>query len=511
MNFSHIQTNEHAAAAVRKLDQYVYTEPRKHLTLAWALSDYFAESRFTPDHRFFVLLQVAHSSTLLGEIQIVRELLYQDLPRLVSTTELRRQQGLYDAWIDTYRATFLTLTGDYREVQSILTNTQRVFETLNDMRGIAITEANLAIITGINQDYATSLQHLQRVREAFAQLPEDAAVGSRIVTLIFEVSALINAGRPEEAEQVLDNAALLAEEHDLVMPHISAAFAQLAMANGDLAAAERWYSETIDSIDGLELGENFVTLFYARYALFSMHVGQGARARDLIDVVIRELPADGERYEPNATALRIAAEIYAGMNDWEQAFEHYQRFIKTDLRQRKSNLHHDYRLRTAAKELEFLEFQANHDPLTHLLNRHGFFQATEDMRAGLAWGMLMIDTDHFKRVNDTHGHVAGDRVLRHLGRLLAAETPPGTVAARIGGEEFAVFVPGTPRDLEAVAEAVLDAVRSEVWEHIISGVTITVSIGGAHASNGAHDVLARADDQMYKAKRAGRDQYRGEQ
>lgn len=511
MTFSHIHTEEDAAAAIGQLDQYIFTEPRKHLTLAWALSDHLSELQFDPRLRFFLLLQIAHSSSLLGEVRTVRQLLYQDLPRYVSTTRLHQQQELYDAWIDTYRASFLTITGDYRDVEAILSNALSVFEAAKDLHGIAVTEANFSVISSIHRDYEASLRHLGRVRETFAQLPEGAAIGSRIVVLIFEVSALISAGRNDEAKSVLSEVETLAKDNNLVMPHIAASFAELSTANNDFIAAEHWYRETISRMEGMELGENFVLLFYARYALFCLHRNQTVRARDLIDTVVRDLPPDDERHEPNATALRIGSQIYVGLGDWEQAFYHYQRFIKIDLRQQKSNLHHDYRLLTAAKELEHLEFQASHDPLTQLLNRYGFFQATQSRRSGFAWGMLMIDTDHFKRINDEHGHVAGDRVLRQLGRLLATQSPPGTIAARIGGEEFAVFVPGTPDELRLVAEQFIEAVRAEHWDTVGPDVQITVSIGGAHASNGADEVLERADDELYKAKRAGRDQYRGEQ
>lgn len=510
MTFAHIHTNEDATAAVQTLDEYVFTEPRKHLTLAWVLAEHLAGQQFQPELRFFVFLQIAHSATLLGEIHVVRQLLYQDLPRFISTTALHKQQELYDAWIDTYRASFLIITGDYREVETILHTALKVFHAAQELRGIAITEANLAVIASIHHDYDKSLQHFAQVRESFTDLPHGVAVGSRVMTMIFEVSVLIQAGRAGAAENVLREAEALAREHELTMPHVSAAFAQLTMANGDYDVAQYWFDETIARINGAELGENFTTLFYARYALFSLHTNQPVRARDLIDTVISDLPADGERHEPNATALRIASEIYVELGDWKQAFEHYQRFIKLDLRQRKSNLHHDYRLLTAAKELERLEFQANHDSLTKLLNRQGFFQATDSKRAGLAWGMLMIDTDHFKRVNDTHGHVNGDRVLQHVGWLIATTAPENTVVARIGGEEFAVFVPGTPEDLHAVANELLTAVRTESWNHIVPGLTMTISIGGAHASNGTENILTRADDELYKAKRAGRDRYSSE-
>lgn len=160
---------------------------------------------------------------------------------------------------------------------------------------------------------------------------------------------------------------------------------------------------------------------------------------------------------------------------------------------------------------------ANHDPLTGLANRALFTRELQShldrcRRYGATGAVLMLDLDHFKRINDTFGHNVGDELIISMaaalrGRLRAADT-----IARLGGDEFAVLLPeGGREEAELVAVAILQAVPSEVT--ILNGVrprTITTSIGIAVVDDQAvstNELLAAADLAMYDAKELGRDQY----
>ncbi len=155
------------------------------------------------------------------------------------------------------------------------------------------------------------------------------------------------------------------------------------------------------------------------------------------------------------------------------------------------------------------------DPLTGLANRRQF-RATLDRnidmvaRSGEPTLLLMLDIDHFKKVNDTYGHQAGDRVLQAVAKCLAACVRPMDTLARYGGEEFSVVMPYCHTAFGmVVAERIRSAVEALVIP-ISPSVTlqVTVSVGGAYAPEWVRSTAAlwteRADTQLYRAKASGR-------
>ena len=121
----------------------------------------------------------------------------------------------------------------------------------------------------------------------------------------------------------------------------------------------------------------------------------------------------------------------------------------------------------------------------------------------------LIDVDHFKLINDNHGHLRGDDVLRVLSRRLSAELRQGDWLGRYGGEELMIVLPGWERaEVELAAERLRKCVSDEPF--VVSGQTlkVTISIGIARCESPADktdDIVARADAALYDAKRAGRD------
>jgi diguanylate cyclase (GGDEF)-like protein len=166
-----------------------------------------------------------------------------------------------------------------------------------------------------------------------------------------------------------------------------------------------------------------------------------------------------------------------------------------------------------------LEVQAMTDPLTGLKNR-GFFDETlqgEIDRAeqhGHSLGLLMLDLDHFKRVNDTYGHRTGDELLQRIAAVIMDHVGETDSAARYGGEEIAVICPGLSLDeLHARAEELRLAIAA--IELPVDGGTYqpTVSIGGclsqeAASESGATGLVDTADQQLYRAKSEGRNRVR---
>lgn len=148
---------------------------------------------------------------------------------------------------------------------------------------------------------------------------------------------------------------------------------------------------------------------------------------------------------------------------------------------------------------------AYHDALTGLANRRAAEEHLSALaRSGQSFTLVLFDLDHFKAVNDLHGHATGDLVLRGVARAAQNVLPRGGVAARWGGEEFLLILPPLP---SAQVRVLLDLLRAQLRSQRHGAVTgVTACFGVATAYPGEHpdDVLARADVAMYAVKRQGR-------
>lgn len=159
---------------------------------------------------------------------------------------------------------------------------------------------------------------------------------------------------------------------------------------------------------------------------------------------------------------------------------------------------------------------SSRDALTGLANRRSFELALARevdrvARSGESAMLLVADIDHFKRVNDTWGHLAGDQVIRAVGAALVRTVRPMDLVARVGGEEFAILLPNCP---VAFGPQVAERVRKRVARSPITTaegrrIEFTVSVGGAFAPQWVRSTpgvwLERADQQLYRAKHEGRD------
>lgn len=172
-------------------------------------------------------------------------------------------------------------------------------------------------------------------------------------------------------------------------------------------------------------------------------------------------------------------------------------------------------IKELSKEMEGVKQTAKTDMLTKLLNRRGFDEAIitvmEEMKiAQDPFSVIMLDIDHFKKVNDTFGHLIGDNVLKMLSKLLKDSIKGKDIAARFGGEEFILVLPQTPLEgAYVLAEQIRLSLQKMNWKIKDTGKSlgkITVSLGIAlyKIDESIEAVIERADGALYHAKNTGR-------
>ena len=173
--------------------------------------------------------------------------------------------------------------------------------------------------------------------------------------------------------------------------------------------------------------------------------------------------------------------------------------------------------RRARVAVEELRRQATVDELTGLPNRRRFLERLEEelaraRRNGSPLCLATLDIDHFKRINDTHGHAAGDAVLRQLAPIIREKIRLGDSPARLGGEEFSLLLPNTnAHQARLVCDRLREAVASKLFEIPGGGVLrVTLSTGVAmlHRDDDVPSFMQRSDEALYDAKAGGRNQVR---
>jgi len=164
------------------------------------------------------------------------------------------------------------------------------------------------------------------------------------------------------------------------------------------------------------------------------------------------------------------------------------------------------------ERLERAQNEPLRDPLTGLKNLHGLRRAAEgrasDGLAGMAF--LAVDIDHFKSINDTHGHVIGDKVLAKVAEVLREHLTDDDIAARVGGDEFALILPGKSL---AAAAALAESIRATATRTVITrpdgmqyvgSVTLSIGVAVGEPADTTESLRHRADEALYDAKDAGR-------
>jgi diguanylate cyclase len=333
-------------------------------------------------------------------------------------------------------------------------------------------------------------------QQARALLPQatEAAFEVAIVGNLGEVE--LHLGHLAEAQALLDDALALGRRHSL-----TAHLWRIAANRADLLLA---------------VGQPEAALVHAQEAL-------------------AEMGASGPQ-ETQVRAHRVAYRACRQLGRFEQALHHFETLELIERRRATSQLQAQSQLFVSRVEAQRVQLQVEHarleaqqararaaefaahaerDPLTGLGNRRHLARRVDELlpaaaRAQQPLALAVIDLDHFKQVNDVHGHAVGDLVLGGFAQLLRENTRGGDVLVRHGGEEFVVVLPDTPPErAREVCERLREQIAQHAWPQLPAGLQVTVSIGVASApAYDALELMRRADLALYTAKRDGRNQVR---
>lgn len=170
-------------------------------------------------------------------------------------------------------------------------------------------------------------------------------------------------------------------------------------------------------------------------------------------------------------------------------------------------------IQSLKEELTKSRQDARVDPLTNLFNRRTF-DTELDLLTGSAQtitsSFVLVDVDHFKKFNDTYGHLMGDKVLQYVGKLLKESCPEPMIPVRFGGEEFAVLMPGSGKE---VAAALAEEIRAKIQAirikqkksgEVISSITASFGVSQLQSGETSEQLVERTDKALYEAKQSGR-------
>jgi diguanylate cyclase (GGDEF)-like protein len=453
----------------------------------------------------------------------------------------------------------LGLSGQQAAAEAAATEAQQLFVALHDTGGTVMALNAMAMLLLTRGDYARALDHLSQALPLARRAGDQGRLGGVLNSLgnaLAELGDLAAAAAAfEEAIGLLDRK-LEGFRRAALRTNLAAVLSRLAQADRDagkppsqwMPLAQRAVSLAQDSLAAQpEAGSQAAMSALDALAQGLIVVGEPQRALSLLD---QASTLEAERQSAfNAVHLtHTRAQALGALSRWDDAVaacesglaraqeagsEHHTDFLYLSL----STLHEqrgDWRAALQAHrafhavrarlvfaraersaravvsqlDLERAVLESRIDVLTGLGNRRAFdehlLSVLGQVRGGSPWTLLLLDLDHLKRVNDRHGHPAGDDLLRRLATVLRQVIRGSEPAMRLGGDEFAVLIEGALPQAQALADRLRGALAAEV---LPSGGAPTVSIGlaAAHEADTPEELVSRADRALYAVKRRGRD------
>jgi len=261
-----------------------------------------------------------------------------------------------------------------------------------------------------------------------------------------------------------------------------------------------------DEINGAEdIQANLINLINDLHE----HAGNAAEKTEDFSNILEESLESLQQQEDGEASLPIESIIHA-LSDHTKSVSETARQFQERMNEAQAEI------QSLKEELNKTRQDARVDPLTNLFNRRAFDAEISQLvgvnDSSLVLSFILVDIDHFKRFNDTYGHLMGDKVLQYVGKLLKEVCPEPMLPVRFGGEEFAVLMPQTDKETAAaLAEQVrqkIQAIRIKQKKsgEIISSITASFGVSQLTVGETSEQLIERTDKALYQAKDGGRNQ-----
>lgn len=411
-------------------------------------------------------------------------------------------------------AAALVTVGDYAPARELAQDALGMLPRYDNPQLWLFVRSNLAEAQLGTGDAAGALETVDAMLGDASNPPRSAAQG-HYLAVAAEVYAMH--GRLADAERCVREAAVIQAAYPGGYNAVYATWAAAALADArdDDAAA-------IDALDlAIETAERMrhVPTLCKAYATAAKRLAAQERWEDAYRRQVRLTEVSEERLSHRAGAkhylLKVEHELKHAREARDRAERERQESLALNRQLERLNRELERKVREVEELQGRLAAEAVHDPLTQLFNRRYLDSVVPALLAGAnrrsaPLALALVDLDHFKGVNDRHGHLAGDRVLMQIGRVLATSLRPADVLCRYGGEEFCVVLPDTDGDGARTALGTLAARLKELavpWGgQTLTGFTFSAGVAVAPDDGATQaDLVSAADRALYHAKALGRE------
>jgi len=417
---------------------------------------------------------------------------------------LAREFGdqLHEAWALDALASFHGITFDFEAAVPLHQQALEIFRELNESLGEMRTLNNLAVTLNELKQYDSALRAGYRSLELAEKYGLGMDVQNNACTL---ADILINMEKLNDAENILREsiARTGGAGINIAQVYLLERQGRIRLLRNDVSGAELFVLKALELANRLEQRaeeaqcHNTLSSIYEHFGFHSKALEHYKNFHKLTNVI------QGEQAAKRLSVLKITYQVEAAQRDAEI------------YRLEALSLHRQMDEQRQLQSL--LEHQSRIDPLTDLHNRRYFDERlpkeySRHSRSGAEISLLILDVDHFKKFNDTYGHVQGDECLQKVAAVIKeCLFRPPDVAARYGGEEFVCLLPetnqqGAMRVAENIREGVLKLAVPHADSSAAQVVTVSVGVVTALCFKGgdARNLVIKADEQLYKAKSGGR-------